>query len=491
MKLHPQRTRHGCAEVPEFERLNYFYGQLLSAADFRTEQSYLREKLKLHNRCLHGYGVICGLEVEPIPVDDCCPSPCRERDDQLEAEARGIEAEIQAVQEQLTRSSLPNARWTELQRQLETLTAGREAIYRRREHGGSAAPSRETPQTTLKVLVHCGLALDCLGNELVLRQPVEVPLWTALSPKDQTRCQERPESDLWLSLCYCAEPTHPSRPVLPDSCGTLSDCHYGKYRDSVRFRVSLEPPADDERCETCCAPCEDECVVLAKITWDGFSAITAAQIDNGVRRPLSRYQPAVISGVSWLHGQTYSSSEAKAVLGTAVDSGMRTDGIEIAFSRGVFAETLTSGVVDLWRVQGGRGLRGVLSHIEGDYVGKPASGLVTSVRFRDESGESLNSGDRIIVVVRGDFVLDACCRPLDGNHVGGRVPQLEAYRESERTSRKDAQPASDRDERSGRAQRALRQCADAAPCLTPPGGGPWTSGTGTVGGTFESWFYIE
>jgi hypothetical protein len=45
------------------KRVRYFDGMLLSTADFQTEQQYLREKRKMHNRCLHGYGVACGLEV--------------------------------------------------------------------------------------------------------------------------------------------------------------------------------------------------------------------------------------------------------------------------------------------------------------------------------------------------------------------------------------------------------------------------------------------
>src|SRR5882762_298022 len=51
------------SNAPAFDRLNYYYGQLLGAADFLTEQRYFRDKLKLHNRCLHGYGIVCGLGV--------------------------------------------------------------------------------------------------------------------------------------------------------------------------------------------------------------------------------------------------------------------------------------------------------------------------------------------------------------------------------------------------------------------------------------------
>jgi hypothetical protein len=49
------------------ERVRYFQGQLLSEDDFRTEQDYFREKLRRHNRLLHGSGVVCGLEVVADP----------------------------------------------------------------------------------------------------------------------------------------------------------------------------------------------------------------------------------------------------------------------------------------------------------------------------------------------------------------------------------------------------------------------------------------
>jgi hypothetical protein len=58
---------NAAAVAPVFDRLNYYYGQLLGADDFVAEQRYFREKLKLHNRCLHGYGVVCGLEVVVPP----------------------------------------------------------------------------------------------------------------------------------------------------------------------------------------------------------------------------------------------------------------------------------------------------------------------------------------------------------------------------------------------------------------------------------------
>src|ERR1700720_51428 len=45
------------------KRNNYFFGRLLTAEDFQTEQQYFREKHLLHNQLLHGFGVVTGLEV--------------------------------------------------------------------------------------------------------------------------------------------------------------------------------------------------------------------------------------------------------------------------------------------------------------------------------------------------------------------------------------------------------------------------------------------
>ena len=45
------------------ERVRFFDGQLLTATDFEAEQRYHLEKRRLHNRMLHGFGVVDGLGV--------------------------------------------------------------------------------------------------------------------------------------------------------------------------------------------------------------------------------------------------------------------------------------------------------------------------------------------------------------------------------------------------------------------------------------------
>ena len=46
-----------------FKRPNFFHGKLLTPEDFKLEQRYGREKSKLHNRGLHGFGIVSGLNV--------------------------------------------------------------------------------------------------------------------------------------------------------------------------------------------------------------------------------------------------------------------------------------------------------------------------------------------------------------------------------------------------------------------------------------------
>jgi hypothetical protein len=71
------------SELHQFERNRYFYGKLMTVRDFEAEQRYGREARYLHNLALHGWGVVCGLEVQatasttkltvtPGVALDCC-----------------------------------------------------------------------------------------------------------------------------------------------------------------------------------------------------------------------------------------------------------------------------------------------------------------------------------------------------------------------------------------------------------------------------------
>lgn len=57
-----------CASFVSYERPLFATGQTLTAADLTALTSYVAGKNRLHNRYLHGWGVVCGLEVV---CDDC------------------------------------------------------------------------------------------------------------------------------------------------------------------------------------------------------------------------------------------------------------------------------------------------------------------------------------------------------------------------------------------------------------------------------------
>ena len=50
-------------ELKSLKRLRYFTGQVLTVEGLELEQQYFREKLKRHNRTLHGFGIVSGLRV--------------------------------------------------------------------------------------------------------------------------------------------------------------------------------------------------------------------------------------------------------------------------------------------------------------------------------------------------------------------------------------------------------------------------------------------
>jgi hypothetical protein len=68
-----QPPTSNCAEcgAPLLERNRYFTGKFMTARDFRDEQDYIRGRQHLHNRMMHGWGIVSGLEVIPNPNKDC------------------------------------------------------------------------------------------------------------------------------------------------------------------------------------------------------------------------------------------------------------------------------------------------------------------------------------------------------------------------------------------------------------------------------------
>ena len=404
-KTNGSTIKHGF-EAPYFERLNYFYGQMLGVDDFCTEQKFFREKMKLHNRCLHGYGTVCGLRVLVLKQTSGCE------------------------------------------------------------------PHPEKPW----IYIEPGLALDAEGNELIVREcetSLKIDLWEALSADDQQTIKKELGDDkdasyckpLYVCLHYCAWPLGSSQPVAVDSCSGALQKTYGKLRDGVRVSVSLKAPDPDKRCDTCCCsgPCDCGCLLLARIDrFHPYKPVKHEDVKNDVRRRIGTYPFTTITGINWRHGTDHRREYVRHLLH---------EGLVVHFSRPVLVETLRRGVVDLYHIESRSTRHPNIIELRGEFKachGETTTELRYHVPHLDECPEP---GDRILVVVRSAFILDECCRPVDGLNVGGRVP----YRPDEKHH--DDSPEK------------IEECRH---CQDPPWGyAPWSSGNGTGGGTFESWFYVE
>lgn len=460
-----------CGSLPELVRMNYFQGQLISDRDMRTEQEYFRAKLRHANRCVHGYGVLCGLEVKAVkPPRDCPPVS--------EAARAAIQAAIDDLDHRITelkqRLGVDPVNAKAIDAEIKKLAEEREQQRRKLEELGNPPPAgdhRERPEYVVEL--SCGAAVDCDGNDIIVRHPVRVDLDELLkcAPHHEEEGED-PDSDrfVYLSICYRECGREPTRPFELDECATSIRCHDARVAEGWRLSASWRRPPKDDRCDFCCTSCGEACLLLARIRVDRNQPVAPADIDHSVRRRFGLYEPTVITGINWRHGFEYSHQTADALLGWKDANG----GLEIQFSRPVRRSTLAPGVVELWRMTGGRGGRGAFVDMEPEYVGLPSDpdAAVDRIRIRNASDERMQTGDRVLLTIRTPFILDACCRPVEGSHIGGRVPRLP-----------DASEA-------GTA--ALGEEAKVEPpgdCVKSPHGPmPWTTG---AGGNFESWFYIS
>ena len=77
----------------QLKRPRFFSGQVLTDQDLRDQQEYFLARLRLHNRFLHGWGVVAGLTVKLDGGDTVVVQPglaidCAGNELVLEAEAR-------------------------------------------------------------------------------------------------------------------------------------------------------------------------------------------------------------------------------------------------------------------------------------------------------------------------------------------------------------------------------------------------------------------
>lgn len=442
-----------CEHLPELERLIYCYGQMLGAKDFIDEQQYFRNKIALHNRCLHGHGVVCGLI-----VDEYAPQP----------------------------------------------------PYRVNQY----------KRPPLHMHISCGFALDALGRELVARDPLCFDFWDCVDPNAIQTILDNGYA--YVTLCYHErkDPRTRRRLEVTDQCKDSNDYRhiYTRWLEGTCVKVSPDA-SPGQSCDPCCEPiCEpgDDCGIwLARVELDCSDPdnVTLRSTDNSIRRHVTQYEPVKICHINWVHGHWYPQNDTKWLLGGV--------GLLFRFSAPVRTETLDDGVVDVWKIHE---WPTDLSEAERKktgrkkkYPGSPGRVESLPIELHHSDGEmtewlrvtvlevddcGIGNDDRIMIALRGDFVLDKCCQPLDGNHVGGRVPLLpqEEY-ERPRGLREQLAKVCKSDGFADHDYNYDRMITNdvqhaANNLITECHQTHWkhanlTSGNGVPGGTFESWFFTK
>jgi hypothetical protein len=213
------------------ERPRFFARQLVTPAELNLEAEYFAERLRRHNRMLHGWGVVCGAQV------------CRVR------AADGVGAEPWKVR--VRPGFVIDGHGNDV-------SIGSERVFDLRSSSLVA------------------MSGDPEGE---LSDPWCSDVWT-----------ERPPGRVWLAVCHKECLARPVR-VQPAGCGCDdTSCEYSRWQDGYELRVldrcpptHQGPPPDLEDLFAGplpdCPPCPDDpCVVLAAIDFDADGTITA--IDN-------------------------------------------------------------------------------------------------------------------------------------------------------------------------------------------------------------------
>ena len=356
-------TSAACGSIA-LERNLFFTGKLMTARDFRDETAYLRSRIHLHNRLFVGEGVVCGLDIIEHDLPEC------------------------------------RSRW---------------------------------------VIVRAGLAIDCCGREVVL--PEDVRLRIVQDDAAEGTTEER---ELVVCIRY-REQEIECVPVLDDSCAcTNPGLHPSRVREVGELCVL---PLDDsypEGCwpkpptETGCRGCDDPdeheagcleadcpcggCVPIGRVV-----VRRCEPIEIGEDQPPGPIRAGAslthVADYTWTHGGELELSQLAGGLNGELrvrfdrkllpaDSAESGTGINLA----TFVVQYAQAQADLEYLEPAEGYPRL------DETGCEAIFRLPDERLSRRRRASLTPGTRVLVTLRCDFLLDCRGQPVDGNHLGGRVP---------------------------------------------------------------------
>lgn len=431
-KIEPRAST--CSTIA-VERNRYYTGRYLAARDFSDEQRYHVDYRHLHNRLLHGWGVVCGLEVSPHPDTECATGwVVISAGMALDCCGREIlvEGDIPYELKHLTPDHPPPP--AETAPDLPPPAEAEAAADASEEDAARAA--REYSER------HRHRRRFLLGLEYHEELVEVAPALYNENACDPRRMEANRVREGWKLV---------ERPYTPDLRGTCwRDPH---HNPEASHYDDCQPHAGSAKSGSCLhlpCPCPGDMVPLAVIEYDPNGRKAGFSIDMGGRRQ-ARPAPDVLTHIvhiNWPHGGEMRLSHLRDQHQRQLRVTFDRDLYDPATARkGSFYDRHPNAVgINEWTFS-------VVHHQweDGRYIPKPL--------FNDDDGPRIEQGRVAVftipkdliegratigggvlhITLRCDFILDCHHRPVDGNHLRGRL----------------------------------------------------RSGNGSAGGVFESWFYIE
>lgn len=259
----------GCGQghAGVMERPRYFPRQLITPDDMNLEQAYFRDKMRRHNKYLHGWGVVCGAQV--------CAATMKGKD------ASGKEVDVPkpwtvVVQPGYVLGPGGDEIYIDCPREVDVRTSGLAV------KSGEPAGAWEDPWCTPVRVPNNEAGTVYIGVRYKEFKTRKVPVYPAGCGCDDTQCEESRWCDGY-EIC------------ILDSC---PDSHKGP--------PPLSMVANAKTAETLvgnpsppCPGCSDDCVVLAKVSFNAEGTFG----DNGIDHCACRRNVLSFGHVWWGCGE--------------------------------------------------------------------------------------------------------------------------------------------------------------------------------------------
>ena len=429
-----------CEQFPALERLNYCHGQMLGAQDFVDEQKYFLNKIALLTRCLEGYGVVCGLEVEA--KEDIISVSCgvaidpRGRELVLRTDYPETLLNLKEIDKLLIDSERP--RYSDLK------TTGSIEFFLTIEYHADPAGSQLLPSG------------DCCGtHDPIPNRWAEKPcIRLTFSPPPEQGC------------CGCCDPISDARIWLAKI--TFSSGSWA-VDNSIRRLITTY-----------------ETTKISSVNWlhSGVYRESLAEwlMDGGLEL---HFSAPILANSILAHNTTLNVNTGRK--DKEWEDQVTNDIVEVAVSDEISVPSNNPLQILQCEIE-------LLGTKEINVDGQDVLSA-TGIRVRAKSA-NLGAPKRILVTVRTEFILDLCGKPIDGTHVAAATGYTGEEPNTKNVDKKKGEPQTQFEARvSGLVNnyQASRSSHDSKrekfPVHSKRDSLRNESGNGVVGSAFQSWFY--